>query len=328
MGCGAGIKRKKRRIRMEDFISMSDQNSKLEKIKKIKGGSGIQNLLNEAYQIFGNPLVMFNTEYNLLAYTNDIGDDPILNEIVATGTFSFESQKFFMEEGFGDAVANAKTVTFLISKKLKYDRIYGKLFSKNNIHVANLIILESNKTFEEEDLAAFEIFCELLSREIIKSEFYQTYGKIFQETYIRKLIDGDIKEKGIYTAHISVIYNGLKTNLHLAVADITKCDPGYTRLCYFRDLFRQLQPGCRYAIYNNYIVFIINTDTELNIKKDLKKLIKIIEENNIYVGISKCFENLFQLRQYYLEAVDALNNGLKTDEDQRIFLFDENKQSQ
>lgn len=303
---------------------MHKSSNKLEKVNAIKNGHGIQNLLNEAHKILENPMVMFNTEYNLLAYTDDICNDPVSSEVVAYGTFSYETQRFFMEEGFADAVANAKSIVFLLSDKIKYARILGKLFNKNKVHVANLVMVACNKPFEDEDPIAFEAVCELLSKEIIKSELYQTYGTMYQETYIRKLIDGSIDDKGIYTAHIEIIYSNLKTHLHLAVTDISRCDPQHTKLCYFRDLFKKTQPSFKYCIYANYIIILISMDdAALNVKRDLNKLFRLSVQNNIYAGISSCFENLFDLRKHYFEAVDALNYGLDHDSAQRFFLYDE-----
>lgn len=304
---------------------MNDLVKKIDQIKTLKNGKGIQYLLDEAYKIIGNPMILFDIEYNLLAYTNVFTDDPIFSEIIAKGNFSYETQKFFMEEGFIDSVASAKTVTFMLSEKLKYERILGKVFDKDHLQVANLVIVANNRRFEDESPMVLEAFCEVLSHEIIKNEFYQNYGLMYQENYIKKLIDGSLEEKRLYAGHIEIVYTGLKDYLHLVVADITQCDPELTKLIYFRDLFKKEQSTYKYSIYSNYIVIIMSSDEiEQNVRKDLTRLEKIFRRNKIYAGVSSQFENLFELPKYYQEAISALSRGIEIS-NQCVFLYDQLK---
>lgn len=307
-----------------DMSSLIDM---MEQVKSLKNGVGIQSLLDESYKILGNPIVMFDTDYKLLFHNEDITDDPLWNEIITYGRFCKETQEFFKNEGFIEDVANAKGITFMTSGKLKYDRFTGKVFNKNHTHVANLVVIESDKPFQPHDPVVFEAICNLITGEISQSEFYQTYETMYQETLIKNLIDGNLADRELYTAHVAIIYDSLKANLYLAVVDISQCDSDYTKLAYFRDLFKQTQADYQYIIYSNYILIIISTDyRSLSIDKELTELNKLFEHNNIYTGISSRFENLFELPKHYAEAVNALNNGLKSKDrydNERIFQYSE-----
>jgi len=304
---------------------MSTLSEKIEMIEKLKNNHDFQHLLNESFEVLKNPIIMYDTtDYNLIAYTEGIvTDDRFWNEITTNGTFCTESQEFFKEEGFIDDVANARVITFMLSDKLKYEQISGKLFNKNNVHVANLTIVACNKSFGPDDPAVFEALCNLFSQKISVSRFYLDYETTHQESLIGKLIDGSIVDKELYAAQIAIIYGGLKTNLYVAVLDFTQCNPEYDKLTYFRDLFRGMQPAFKYAVYSNYIVIIISSDNiMLDIKKDLNKLNGILKRKNIYAGISSCFENIFELPMYYSDAVKALNFGLASHSRQQIYLYD------
>lgn len=299
--------------------------NKMALVKKLKIGKGIKYLLDEAYEIVGNPIAIFDTEYNLQAYTNVITEDPIWNELIAHGSFSRETQILFMEEGFIDAVANTQTTAFLVSDKIKYDRISGKLYSNYNsrkVHVANLIMVACNKPFQEDDAAVFEAICSVFSKEINKNTFYQIYGNQYQENYIRKLIDGEIEEKGLYAAHIAIVYNGFQSSMRLVVADIGQCDSKYSKLAYFKELFIQAQGNFGYAVYAHYIIIIINSNhAKFNAKRDLKKLYTIFKENKITAGVSHTFDNMFALRKHYDEAVNALEAGVKKESNEQFFVY-------
>lgn len=301
---------------------MRNSSTKMEQIKSLKNGRGLQHLLNKAYKIFENPILIHDMEYKAVELNkNVITDDPIWNEYAATGTVSYNWLEFFKNECFIEAAADAKSITFLKSDKLKYDRIYGKVFNKNNIQVGCAIMVACNKPFEDGDSLLFEDFCVILSIELGKNKFYNDYGQIYFEKLVSELING-ISDIAIYTAHVESIYMHLKSTLYFAVIDISKADATYTQLTYFRDLFKKTQPEYMYAIYCNYIVIIISIDEQiLYVEKNLNKLNRLFRRQNIYAGISGAFGNLFDLNKYYNEALSVLNSDTEIVR-QNIFLYE------
>lgn len=304
---------------------MDDQlSNKIAQIKTIENGKGIQYILDRAYQILGNPLLAHDMDYKLIMHNRGaINDDPIWNEIISNGTVNTTRLKFYKDETFFDMVTYAEKITFLPSDRLKYDRIFGKLFVKGHIQVGCVVIHACDKPFEHGDMELFEMICELLNQELGKNEYYQTYGQAHMETLIAKLIENDFDNKAHYTAHIQSIYIGLKDHVRVAAVDISGVDPTLTRLACFRDLLKQTQPSFKYAVYAKHIVMLMGLDSEsIDIKRDLRELYRIFEEDMICVGISSCVENSFDLSKYYKEAVDALEHGLKAGDSQRVFLYD------
>lgn len=304
---------------------MSVLENNIEKVMAHGHGKGIQYLLNVGYKILGNPIYILDIDYKLLAYTGNLMKDDLLwKELMETGIHGEETIELFKNEYFFDAIANTEIVTFLISKKLKYDRIIGKIRNRDNITVAFAYVVASEKTFEDDDLNIFKALCKKISEDISKSKFYETYGEMHQEAVINKLIDGRIEDKRLYTSCIAEIYEGLKNYLYVAIADIKEIDSKRAIPAYFKNILKQKQPMFKYTIYANYIIIIISSDeAAFNVKKDLKDLEALIERHHIYVGISSCFENLFELQKYYIEALDALNDGLKSSGCGRIYLHDE-----
>jgi len=302
--------------------STTNKRKQLEALKNVKG---IQCILNKAYKILGNPILTHDDEYKLIAYTDNITtDDPIWVEIVTNGTVGPERLEFYKNEYFFDTVANAEKITFLLSDKLKYDRIFGKIYDKDYIQVGCACMVACNKPFDETDPELFEIVCDLITRELEEDEFYNQYGQSYLETLVSGLIDGDFKDKKLYTAHVEIVYKHLKTYIYLSVVDVNQCGAGPAQLAYYRDLFKNTEPAFKYSVYSNYILIIFSTENVvMNAEKDMNKLNQIFIENNMFVGISSSFENLFELHKYYQEATDALNYGINSHDGGQIFLYDE-----
>ena len=293
--------------------------SKLTQIAALENGRGIKYLLDSADKIFDNPIVMFDTNYDLVQYSADFPDDPLWKELTETGTFSMETQKFFAHEYFTEDAANASKMVILKSKNLKYDRMLVNIFNSDHIKVANLLMLEKT-VFEAGDVEAFEKLADIIGVEIKDDEYYITYAKSYHADKIIKLLEGVIKDPLIYTAHIQILYDGFDDYLNVAVVDVSHNGVHENRLTHFRNALENMYPSFKFAIYHDYIVMIMST----KLKKFDEKLFfgvqnHFFQQNNLYIGISESFESLYELRTYYDGAVDALINGLAANDGRRFF---------
>ena len=299
---------------------------KLSQIKALGKGKGIQYLLDAAYNIFHNPIAMFDTNYNLKQYTDVAYDDPLWNELISTGTFSMETQGFFAKECFTEDVANANKLVCLKSSKLKHDRILGYIINKEAIKVAMIVMVGFDPLCNEDDAAAFEGLADKISDEIHDDEYYTAFGRAYHEAIIVKLLDGVINDPLIYTAHVQILLDGFEDYLYIAVVDITQNDikiegSQEDRLVHFRNLIRDKFPSFKYAIYSGYIVLIMSSKHEGSYEEQLFDSDNyFFTHNNLFAGISSSFENPYKLRNYFDKAVIALKNGIKKNDGHRIFL--------
>lgn len=302
--------------------------NKKEQLQAIITGKGVQHILDEAYKILENPMLIHDMEYKLVASPDGVvNDDQIWNEFMVHGFLSDATIEFCVNESFVDSVANCTNfdgVTYLFSDKLKYDRIFGQLYNHKHMPVADLCMVACEQPFEDNTPELIKTLCDILSKELSKSKYYQDYGQAYQENIIKKLIEGDIENKAIYTGHVANLDDGLETYISLAVVDISRDDRSSNQLVYFRDLFKQIQNQYKYYIYSDYIVILTSSKNEsrLNSEKDWE-LSKIFKEYHMFVGLSSPFENLFALQQYYHEAIEALHYGIKSNGSQRIFFYND-----
>jgi len=306
---------------------MGNLKDQIEQLNKIENGQGIQYILDRTCEIMGNPVLVFDMEYRLIASSAcPVNDDPVWREFLEHGKLSDETIEFFKNESFIDSVANCTQfdeVTYLFSDKLKYDRIFGQLHNRDRLPVADLIMMACVHPFEKDTPELIKTVCNILSEELSQDEYYQDYGQTYQDNIIKLLIEGTIDDKGIYTGHVSNIERGLKSHIFMAVADIAQARYANTEFEYFRDLFKWMKPEYKYSIYGEYILILMSSNSaKLSMKRDLNELNKLFVKENIYVGISSCFDNLFELHRYYAEAMDALHDEKKAGRDRHITFFD------
>jgi len=301
--------------------------NKPQQIKSLTNGNGIKYLIDAAREIFHNPILIYNTSYNLLAHTDDTIDDPIWEEMTSTGTYGLKTKKFFAKEYVTENLANTDKCTILKDSQtqyygiqLKYDRMAAYVFNKENIKVAVVIMYEHDIPFDKESQEAFELFAAKITSEIRDDEHFLSYGRAYHADMINKLLDGVITDWSIYTSQMQVMYDGFEDYLYVAVVDATQNDTQQNKLEFIKNLLVGKHPSYKYAIYSNYIVMIMSSNYK-DFRKELffDKRHDFFTQNNLFVGVSGSFENIYELRKYYNVAVDALKSGIEKNSDQRVF---------
>lgn len=303
----------------------------MEQIEALQNGAGIQYFLDLGPKIFGNPLLFHDMELNLLAYSKNVEiADPIWQELITYGTSSDETINLFKTEGFISTMENTKGGAVLISEKIKYDRISWRAYSNDNIMIGCLSIVNTITPFHDDTLVLFGAFGQKFSKEVGKIEFYNSYGRLYSDCVINRLLSGKIDDYTFYSEDIGNLYNALMDNLYLAVLDTSQCSSEQVNLAYVRELFNRPDSVNRYAIHADYIIVIISTEgTSLNENHELDEISRVFVQNHMYAGISRCFENIYDLQKYYIETVEVLKAGIAQLEDgsgQRVFLCENSSQ--
>ena len=295
--------------------------NKLEQVKAMKNGKGLQYLLDAAKSIFHNPILMFEIDDHLIAFTDDDVDDPIWNELISTGTFSMKTLEFFAKEYFSECIANADKVAVVRSAELKYGIMAGHIFNRENVKVGIVAMYEYWTSFDDDTLAAFELFSAKITSEIRHDEHFIELGRAFHEDMINRLLDRNIRNPLVYTPHLQILYDGFDDYLYVAVVDVSRNDIRQNGLEYFKQLLMTRNRSYKYAIYSGHIVMIMSSRYK-SFYEELffEEYQGLFRKNNLFAGVSGSFENLYELRDHYDEAVAALKN--ENSNVQRVFKYD------
>lgn len=292
-------------------------------LMRLESSDSIQAILDVALELIGNPMVMYDLSYKLLAYTeNKVPDDPIWNEFVKLGKLSHETVNFSKDEKFIAAYV-ASPVALMKSPKLKYDRANAVIFGKDGLQLGNICVVACYKQFEEEDFKHMEIVCEYLANEIQKSQYFGKIPNVFDETIFPKLIDDTTSKPILSDNELKKLRQGFKSFIYVAVVDIIQYEDTLTHLVYFKELFREFNNEYQYFIYLNNVVILFSSDTPvLSAEKKLAEFNTFFSQNNIFAGVSSGFHSLDDLKTYFKEALNALNYGMYLNSGKNIFSYD------
>jgi len=286
-----------------------------------------QGLLDSAYKIFKNPLLIHDINFKLMAFTDVPVDDPFWKELTSTGTYTTETQELFSKLNILEDIANTDKYVILKSNQWKFQKIVGYIVNKDNIKVAVLVMYASNAPFDSDDAAAFEKLIDKISCKVKNDDNYIKIGRLFHQQIIIKLLDRVIQEPVKHTPQVQMIFDDFKDYLYVAVIDIMqnslRAEANHQeRLLYFKSFFESKYPLYKYAIYSDYLVIIMSSKHRAdNSEQFFDEENDFINQNNLFIGISSSFENLYELHKYYDQAVTALKKGIEQKKSKRVFVY-------
>ncbi|MCL2066688.1 MAG: hypothetical protein FWG99_04410, partial [Treponema sp.] len=215
---------------------------KIEQIKTIANGNGIQYLLNSAYKILNNPLFMFNANYNMIAFTDVPFDDPIWIEFVTAGTLKHETLEFLAKEHMTEDVVNADKIVTVKRDKLKYARMSGHIRNRYNIVVGLVTMYDCNAAFDAHSTEAFEALVDKIVCEIRDYDYFSMFAMTYHEDKINLLLDGTVKNPLLYNPHAQILYGGFEDYLYVAVVSVERNNilenVHRSRLEYFKSMLK------------------------------------------------------------------------------------------
>ena len=299
---------------------------KVERIKALENGKGIQYLLDSAYKIFNNPIYVIDVNYNLLAFTDVPVNDPIWKELVSTGTYSMESLELLANEGIIEDVANARRSVILKSDKIKYTRISDHFCNRDNISVGLVVMYECNMPFDAECVTAFEALTEQITNEIHDHDYFITLAMTFYDDKINKLLDRTIKDPIINNPHVQILYDDFNDYIYVAVVSVERKNilenVHRNRLAYFKSFLKTKYQSFKFSVYSDFIVMLMSSKYKaFNGTPFFAANAALFKQNGLFLGVSGSFENMYELRKYYDQAVATLENGLAGKSGQRYFLY-------
>jgi sugar diacid utilization regulator len=163
-----------------------------------------------------------------------------------------------------------------------------------------------------------------ISAEMQKNKFlHYTRGLLYEE-FIVDLIEGRVKNSNIIEEKVKSLNLGLKKFIHVITIDIKEFDIAYFSIPYMRDYLEKMISGSKAIIYNDKITMITSYNSEYEIfESDAIKLREFLKDYKIHGGLSRPFSKLEELKDHYLQSLEALNLGTHIDNDVTIYFYDD-----
>ena len=300
------------------------QNS-LKLLESLSQESGLQRIVEIGYEMLGNPFSITDMSNKVIAITNNAkyNDDPVWNEIVATGYTSFTPWSFYVTNKLVEMVDKSESPFFWTDAYSKYPRIMGNI-KIGTKQIACIGVCAHERPFKESDLELTSLLCKAVSIELQKNEFIHYSRGLMHENFTQDLLEGKVIDDKVISERIKTLNLKFKRNLFVITIDISDFAGSQTSLIFMRDEFEKKVNNCKAVIHAENIVMIISCDNEKKfLTTELEDLKGFLKTHNMYAGISRCFNSLAEVRGHYLKSLDALKLGVRLDKEAALFKYED-----
>jgi sugar diacid utilization regulator len=306
--------------------------------------SDLQQIIDKAYEIIGNPILVLDASFKILVYTKNFAShDPCWNESILLGYFTSESiNRIKKTKGFEALEVNTTPVIFNIKELnrnydfgipvymgddygyINYTRMVEKIVINQKI-IGYVSLVEENQLFKKEDIKLLSLLSNVLSLEMQKNRFNNHTNGIVHEHFIADLLDGKISDSNLIRERINSLNLDWNNNLFYVVVIGTKAsDVKNTCFNYLRYILENIFNGIVSILYNDTLVFVIGSKKEKKFfDSNIKELEILLQQNNLFCGISRCFKNIQDIKKYYRQSAVSIKVGPRVNDKKCIFKYED-----
>ncbi|MGH4120768.1 PucR family transcriptional regulator [Clostridium sp.] len=297
---------------------------KISLLEAFLSGEGICKIINIASELIGNPLIVIDLSFKILASSPvENITDLLWMDNVKKGYCSYE----FIAEltkletlKKGRKTKGPYVVTCPISpiKKLVFK------IQVNDKTIGNILLLECKKQIDADDYNYLILISEIISKELGKKQFYKNTKNVLSEEILYDLLENNIENRTLIKQRLKNCTLVFSNHIFVLVIDLSNFE--LKQSVYSRHLnptLLNLFPMSNSIYYNGAIVIIDDSDEFVEKDDKTQKVKNFLIKNNLKMGISSEFSSIEDCSIYYHQAIRSLEIGTILSEKEYIYMHED-----
>ncbi|MDS0526702.1 helix-turn-helix domain-containing protein [Clostridium sp. SHJSY1] len=290
-------------------------------LRILSDGGGLQNLVDEAYQILRNPIYVFDAGLKLIsANWNSPIDDNQTKRIVLDKCLNEEDINTMNFEHIHERIQKSTTPVLVNSEKYDRERIIT-MINKSGKDIGHIVVISYEYPFKDIDLEIVTILRDAVAQYLEKDSFIRNTKGFNYEYFIADLLDGKITTKRQFNNRMSYIDYVFLDYIYVLVVDINRSSNALN----INNICSRLESiifGSQTVIYDNQIILIITRKSEqLLSNEEISSLSKLCTKNSLYIGLSNHFKNIIDIPEYYQQALKSIELGICKHNEANLFIY-------
>lgn len=267
---------------------------------------GLQHLIHVASDIFGHPMLLNDTKFMVLALSQGVPDAVTLIEHLNGEKYLDASIiSFIKDNNFLGQLRNSELSYYV--KKIKDSN--GTLISSihiQDIEVAQLVVFEVGKPFEETDIRLIEHFRKLLSIELQKNDFFNISKNLMPNFFLRDLLDKRVNDEESVGTQLQYLNWPKHETYQIMVIANKENDSFESKVPFIIQSLQSFIASNRYIVYKTALVVFMDNQIRKSVLEQANlEFIEYLQTNFLFAGISVPFTKLSESRKYYTQALKA-----------------------
>jgi sugar diacid utilization regulator len=303
-------------------------NSTLENTEKFLNAitkvNSIQESIDMANLIIGNPILVADTAHKILAHTQIGIEDNPWDDITKNGYIPYDiTISKEMENFFKLAEINNEPVVFpKVNGPISIVRMIIKI---DNKIIGYITVPEYFRECNEGDLKIISLLSNLISIQMQKNNFLGKFKGKSYEYFIRDLLEGKIFDELTVSQRIKFLNWNMKPYIYVIAIETKKFETENNVFTNIIESIQQIVSDSRVIFYQNKILIIHTCDKEISKhnEENLNLVRKLLNREKRRAGISRYFTSITEIYEHYNQALKALEIGLNMNNQDNMFFYED-----
>lgn len=272
--------------------------------------NGLQYLLDEACEVFGNPIMVVDSAFRYIAVsTGELEDDSqfanTLREEMEHGFVLEEGIQYIRQTGL-DRITRERSEPYQMYNEVLGSRIYVASVRVHNVDVAHLTLVEHSRPFTNVDLRCMVKLLGLVAQEMQKNAFYASNKGQMYSYLLNDMLDSEQPDYPGIQRRLDMLNFRLGEAFYIVAIHGRKFEEPACGLDFVTEQLSPILSGNIYARYQGSLVLFINRKKKGDIGEYILRTLEDIAAKTRYsIGISNAFYDLADTRRYYYQALRA-----------------------
>lgn len=281
----------------------------------------IQEMIDYAILGFGNPAGYFDAGFNLVAANweesekHNLGLDIIKNRGFSEREFQMANSRNHIHR----RVQKSEVPILAHNPILGVDQLLCAIDTQRDL--GHLVVTAVNRPFDPFDSQLLLMLKRCIYQKLKKDEFVRNSRGYNYEAFLRDLLDEKIALGKPFLTRMNYACHDFTGNLYCIVVETAR-SAGMLNVYQIQELLERNLPNFRTIIHNGQIVGIwIRPEGEFLQQHHVEEVMALCRQNDIYAGMSNCFQNLVELSDYYKQSLRAIELGVAEENAPNLFCY-------
>lgn len=283
---------------------------------------GLKALVDLGSELLGNPIIVVDSTMKILAYSQNNQADELWNGLIKKGFHPYELTKEVKADGVSASFLKSE-MPYIYESPDRKKHLGWRLVIAGKV-VGYIAVIDSYKTLEDNDTEILAVLCNVVSLELQKNKtFWQTKGMVF-DNFINDLLNGELNNNELINERSKYLDIKFSHYLSVIIVEYIVDSNGNIPLPYIRELLESLIFRARCTVYGNQLIMVLSRKRRYPFNPEEKqKLYQFLEENQMIAGVSRSFLDMSRLKNFYGQAVTAIDLGLHLDKQKFLYFYED-----
>ncbi len=282
---------------------------------------GLQTAIEYSYQVFNNPVFVFDANYNLIAATwTAIEELQIHDSIIANKRFTDEAFKMANRlNHIHNRVCKSELPIKAYNEQLGYEQLYCTINTQTDL--GHLVVSSINKPFDSVDTELLLILKKYVSQQLKKDSFVRNSRGFNHEYFLRDLLDKRIAGDRSNLSRMDYVIDDFRGNMYCIVIETSRNTNTISDI-HIRNMIESRFSNSKTLIYHGHIITVLILREDQQIPKEyIREMTKICRENGLYAGMSNSFRDIMDFEAFYMQALSAIELGVCHQNEPGLFQY-------